>query len=264
MKKADLLNKWGRWALVTGASSGIGEAFAHHLASLGCNLVLVARRGKTLKQLGESLKRKHSIEYMVIPTDLSAPNAYQQVMAATEELPIGLLISNAGAGRPGKFLDRSNEDLSEIMELNLHSHVWLTQHFAWKFTQAGGGGIVLTGAMGAVSGLPYMAIEAGTKAFIEAFGLSLNYEFKNTGVHCTVLVTSPTETPVLGKLGFTKESLPMQPISPQQCVQETMEALYQNKASIIPGKKFRIMNALTPKSTSKKMMGAILKKNNQL
>jgi uncharacterized protein len=264
MKKSEILNKFGAWAIVTGASSGIGEAFAHHLASLGFNLLLVARREDLLTHIGNQLRRKHGIDFKVIPLDLSVAESYQEIIAAAKDLDVGLLISNAGTGKPGAFLNQRKEDLAQIIELNTASHVWLTQHFAGVFAAKGKGGIVLTGAMGATNGLPYMAVEAGTKAFIEAWGLSLNHELKDKNVHLTVLVTSPTQTPVLGKLGFTNENLPMKPISAEQCVKETLEALYVNKATIIPGLKFKIMNALTPKNVGKIMMGKILKKNNNI
>ncbi len=264
MKKSEILNKFGAWAIVTGASSSIGEAFARHLASLGFNLILIARRNQLLSQIGEQLQQDYRINVKTIPLDLSLAESYQKIIVAAKNLDVGLLISNAGTGKPGVFLNQRKEDLAQIIELNTMSHVWLTHHFARVFVAKRKGGIVLTGAMGASNGLPYMAIEAGTKAFIEAWGLSLNYEVKDKNVHLTVLVTSPTQTPVLGKLGFTNENLPMKPISAEQCVKETLDALYANKATVIPGLKFKIMNSLTPGNVSKIMMGNILKKNNNL
>lgn len=264
MATSKLLNKFGQWAIITGASSGIGEAYANQLASEKFNLVLVARRSDVLNKLGKSLSEKHGIKYIVIKVDLSIPAAHQEVITATKDLDVGLLISNAGTGRPGSFLKRTQEDLSQIIHLNALSHVWLTYHFSKIFSARGKGGIAITGAMGARNGVPYMAIEAGTKAFVEGLGQSLNYELKSKGVHVTVLVASPTETPVIKELGFTKENIPAKPITAANCVRETLEALYINQPTIIPGLKYRIMNAILPGSFGRNMMGKALKKNNSI
>jgi hypothetical protein len=264
MTTSKLFNKFGPWAIITGASSGIGEAYAHQLASEKFNLVLVARRSDILQKLGKYLSAKYHIKHLVIQANLSIPEAYQEIITATKDLDIGLLISNAGTGRPGSFLKRTQEDLSQIIHLNTLSHLWLTYHFSKIFSAKGRGGIAITGAMGARNGVPYMAIEAGTKAFVEGLGRSLNYELKSKGVHVTVLVASPTETPVIKKLGFTKENIPAKPITAAHCVKETLEALYINQPTIIPGFKYRFMNAILPGSIGRNMMGRALKQNNNI
>ena len=264
MKTSKLLEKFGPWAIITGASSGIGEEYAIQLASEKFNLVLVARRVDLLQTLGKRLSVKYGIKYIVVQVDLSISEAYKEVIAATKNLDIGLLISNAGTGRPGSFLKRTQEDLTQIIQLNALSHLWLTFHYSKLFSVRGKGGIAITGAMGAKNGIPYMAIESGTKAFVEGLSQSLNYELKNKGVHVTVLVASPTETPVIKKLGFTKENIPAEPITAEQCVRETLEALYNNQVTIIPGLKYRMMNAILPKSFGRNLMGKALKKNNNI
>ncbi len=124
--------------------------------------------------------------------------------------------------------------------------------------------MLLTGAMGAVDGVPYMANEAGTKGYIQSLGKSLHTEFKEAGLHITVLVTSPTETPVLGLLGFNKDNTPMKPISTQQCVREALGALSAGRITVLPGLQYRIMNALIPGPVSREMTGKIMKKNNRI
>lgn len=124
--------------------------------------------------------------------------------------------------------------------------------------------MLLTGAMGASDGIPYMANEAGTKGYILSLGKSLHTEFKALGLHITVLITSPTDTPVLDKLGFTEDNMPMKPISVEQCVREALLALSLNRNTIIPGRFFRIMNALMPASMARNMMGETMKRNNKI
>ncbi|QEC61471.1 SDR family oxidoreductase [Mucilaginibacter ginsenosidivorans] len=118
--------------------------------------------------------------------------------------------------------------------------------------------------MGAIEGVPYMANDAGTKGYIQSLGKSLHNELMEFGLHVTVLVTTPTETPVFYKLGFTKKNTPVQPISIQQCVTEALSALSKNKVTVLPGLKFRIMAALTPGSLVRNMSGKMIKKNNGL
>jgi len=100
------------------------------------------------------------------------------------------------------------------------------------------------------------------KGYIQSLGKSLHTEFREFGLHITVLVTSPTETPVLDQLGFSKDNIPMKPISTEQCVREALAALSANRITVLPGLKYRIMNALIPGSVSREMTGKIMKKNN--
>jgi short-subunit dehydrogenase len=256
--------KFGPWALVTGASSGIGEGFARQLAKEGFQLVLVARRKKELEDLGRELESHYSTRCKIIPSDLSQDSAIEEILEQTENMDIGLLISNAGTGSVSRFFDRSQEELKNLIQLNAVSHVSLAYHFGQKMVLRRRGGILLTGAMGAIQGVPFMANEAGTKGYIESFGKSLHSELKEFGVHLTVLVTPPTETPVFYKLGFTPEKSPVSPLTVKQCVQESLTALASNKITVMPGLKFRLMNALTPSSFSRAMTGKILKKNNNM
>jgi short-subunit dehydrogenase len=179
-------------------------------------------------------------------------------------LDIGLLISNAGTGRPGRFLSFEEDALRYILNLNAISHLSLAHHFGKRFIKRRRGGLLFTGALGSSDGVPYMANEAGTKGYILSLGKSLHSELRETGVNVTVLVTSPTETPVLGKLGFTKENIPMKPISVEQCVREALRALSLNHITVIPGRIYRIMNALMPGSFARKMIGDTMKRNNKI
>lgn len=264
MKKLIDKSKFGPWAIITGASSGIGKGFAKQLAAEGLNVILVARRILLLEEIGRQLAKEFGIRYLAIEADLAAESAIKKIAEATENFDIGLLISNAGTGKPGKFLSFREDELKYILQLNAVSHLSLTHHFCKKMATRGRGGVLLTGAMGASNGLPYMANEAGTKGFILSLGKSLNSEFRELGINVTVLVTSPTETPVLDKLGFNKDNMPMKPISIEQCVKESLLALSANQRTIIPGFLYRAMNTLIPASISREMTGKILKKNNKI
>ena len=257
-------SKFGPWAIITGASSGIGKEFARQLARAGFNLVLVARRVLLLNQLGTELSNEFKILYRAIEVDLSKEIAINKIAEVTEELEVGLLISNAGTGNVRKFFSAEASDHKDILHLNATSHLSLTHHFGKKMLQRNKGGILLTGAMGATDGVPYMANEAGTKGYIQSLGKSLHTELKETGIHITVLITSPTETAVFSKLGFTRENVPIQPLSVEQCVAEALWALNKNKTTVLPGLKFRIISALVPGSLSRDITGKIMRKNNHI
>jgi short-subunit dehydrogenase len=256
--------KFGPWILVTGASTGIGKEFAKQLAADGLNLVLVARRISLLEETGLQLSKEFGIKYRAIEADLSQESAIKKIIDGTEDLEIGLLISNAGTGNVRKFFSADVSEHKHLLHLNAISHLSLTHYFGKKMASRGRGGILLTGAMGAIDGVPYMANEAGTKGYIQSLGKSLHVEFREFGLHLTVLVTTPTETPVFFKLGFTKKNTPVQPISVEQCVSEALAAFSKNKITVMPGFKFRVLNALVPHSISREMTGKIMKKNNKL
>ena len=111
--------RFGPWALVTGASSGIGEAFARQLAASGLNVVLVARRGSLLEQLGRDLQATYRIDYRVVVLDLTSDDVLTPVRVVTDDLDIGLVISNAGGPLPGEFLRQSTEVLFGQVRLDV-------------------------------------------------------------------------------------------------------------------------------------------------
>ncbi len=264
MKKIIDKTKFGPWAIVTGASSGIGKEFANQLAANGLNLVLVARRLHLLEEVAKSLTNEFGIQHCIIEADLAEENSIEKITKTTADLDIGLLISNAGTGKVGKFLSLELEEIKSVNHLNAISHLSLTHYFGRRFLKRGKGGILLSGAMGATDGVPYMSSMAGSKSLVLSLGRSLHYEFKNTGIHITVLEITPTDTAIIPKLGFHKDKMPMKPLSVKQCVEEGLAALVANRVSIMPGRIYRIMNALVPGPVKRNMAGDLFKKNNQI
>jgi len=264
MKQIIDIKRFGPWAVVTGASSGIGEGFARQLAANGLNLVLVARRLPLLEKIGESLSKEFGIRYQTIEADLAQESGIEKIAKATENLDVGLLISNAGTGKVSKYFSLELAEIKLVNQLNAISHLSLTHHFGRRFLERGKGGVLLSGAMGATDGVPYMSSMAGSKALLLSFGKSLHYEFKNTGINITVLEISPTDTAIIPKLGFAKDKMPMKPLTVKQCVDEALLALIDNRVSIMPGRMYRIMNALLPGSFKRNMAGNQFKKNNNI
>lgn len=253
--------QFGSWALVTGGSSGIGKEFARQIAASGINLVLVARREVLLKQLGIELSKDYGIEHRVVVADLTEDGFMGRLIEATHGLDVGLIISNAGTGSPGKFLAKDLNELIQLLRLNTRAHLEIAHHFAGTLAARKRGGILLVGAMGSEIGIPYMANDAGAKTYIQSFAQALHVELGALGVNVTILAPGPTETPVLQKFGLNPEKMPMKPMTVEQCVYEALEALQQNRALIIPGKLNRIMNAIVPASITRRLMATMFEKN---
>jgi short-subunit dehydrogenase len=253
--------RFGPWAVITGASSGIGLEFARQLAGAGLNVVLVARREQLLTEIGSELSRDFGVEHRVVVADLSTEEGPRIIADATADLDVGLLISNAGTGQPGNFLAFSEIDLRAIAQLNAISYMVLTHHFGRRLVERGRGGVLLVSAMGADEGIPFSAKEAATKALVSTLGRGLHVEFERLGLALTVLVVSPTDTPIIDKMGFKRSAMPVRPMPVRRCVEEALAALDANKATIMPGRLYRIMNRLMPASLSRRMTATMMLKS---
>src|SRR5260370_41882343 len=144
--------RFGPWALVTGASSGIGKEFARQIAASGINVVLVARREDLLKEAGAEFSKRYVVEHRIAVLDLSRDGFIDQLASATNDLDIGLVVSNAGTGNPGAFLKHDRQLLLETVRLGAMAHLDIAHHFGAKLTERRRGGILLAGAMGAENG----------------------------------------------------------------------------------------------------------------
>jgi short-subunit dehydrogenase len=251
--------RFGPWALITGASSGLGAEFARRIAGSGINVVLAARRQSLLETVGAGCARDFDVKYRVVAADLSDDGAVQQLAKATDDLDIGLVVSNAGTGNAGPFLTKRREDLAARLRLNTLAHLDLALHYGAKLVARQRGGLLFVGAMGAQNGMPFMASEASAKAYIRSLSLSLHDELKAERIHVTLLATPPTDTPVLAQLGLSPDAMPMKPMRVDRCVEETLRALAKNQATIIPGRVNRLMSAAVPPSVIRAIMGKMFR-----
>lgn len=252
--------KFGPWAMVTGASSGIGEEFSRQLAANGLNLVLVARRKNLLDTLGKELAQKHGISYYTVGVDLADSDFLETITAVTDKLDIGLVISNAGSAQSGEFIKMDLDKLQRMAQINVLAHLSVAHYFGRKLAEKQHGGIILVSAMGALHGVPFMSQAAATKAYVSSLGEGLHVEFRRYGVNLTVLCPGATNTAAIAELGFQVEGMPMKPMPVVQVVTEGLEALVANRPLIIPGSLNRIMNSVAPPSFGKNMMAKMLAK----
>ena len=252
--------RFGPWALITGASSGIGREFARQLAKAGLNTVLAARRSALLQEAGGSLAKDFGVQYRVITADFSEEGFVETLANSTDDLDIGLVVSNAGSPSPGRFLSTDRDELASQLRLNAVSHLDIAHHFGKKLAARGRGGLIFVGAMGVENGEPYMANVAAAKAYVQSLGQALHVELRPVGVHVTVVSPGLTETPALAILGLTPETTPMKPMKVEQCVSEAIRGLAANRSLVIPGLMNRIMNAIVPASVTRTMMAKLFEK----
>src|SRR6202162_2520254 len=252
--------RFGPWALITGASSGIGKEVARQIAASGINVVLVARREALLAELGRAISQEFGVQYRALAMDVSQEGFIAGLAEATHDIDIGLVVSNAGTGNSGEFLKLDRQLLQATLRLNTMAHLDITHHFGAKLAERRRGGIILVGAMGAENGVPCMANDGAAKAYVHSLGEALHYEFKPLGVYVTVLAAGFRNTAVLEKFALDPKTMPMKPMSVEQCVSEGLSGLIKNRSRIVPGRLNRILNALVPASLARKMEADLLGK----
>jgi uncharacterized protein len=186
----------GKYALVTGASKGLGRAYAEVLAERGMNLVLVARSLEPLNELAEQLRLQYQVKAEVIAGDISDPSVVTQIFKRVEQLGIrvDLLLNNAGLGVSGPFISQTlNVNLSQV-SLNAGAVVAFTRHFSQHMVAKGSGGIINVSSNAAFQPVPYLATYAATKAFVLTFTEAIAEEMRETGVRIMVACPGPTST----------------------------------------------------------------------
>ena len=224
----------GKWAVVTGASAGIGEAIAVELAGAGVNLVITARRRERLEALAERLRSQHSIQVQVVVADLTLPGAPQQIFDATAGagLPVDILIDNAGFGEHSEFLQADPEHLVAMVQVNCASVVHLTRLFLPAMVERRRGYVMVVASMAAYQPVAYLATYAATKAFDRMLGEALAEEMKPYGVRVSALCPGGTESEFHQVAGLRAGERRRQPA--RQVAQRGLEGLAAGKHWVIP------------------------------
>ena len=189
------LHPWhGKWALVTGASSGIGWALAKELAAGGAHLVLTARRRQRLAKLRRELRSAHGVEVEVVAADLDEPHGPREIFAFTKDrgITVDLLVNNAGVGSYGEFRSRDTEFELGIVQVNCSAVVHLTSLYLPGMVKRRSGNILIVSSTAAYQAVPYMATYAATKAFDLLFAEALAREVERYGVRVCALCPGPT------------------------------------------------------------------------
>ncbi len=229
-RPAPLLEKYGPWALITGASDGIGEAFARALAAAGFNLIVVARRAAKLQTLVDDLSATYSIEAVAFAIDLSLESNVNELLSRTAKYPIGLFIPCAGFGTSGEFIEQSLRDELNMLDVNCRAVTQLSHQYAQEFARMKRGGIILMSSIVAFQGVPRASHYAATKAYIQTLAEGLHQELAGLGVD--VLASAPG--PI--KSGFAKRANMQMGLTqlPSAVAQASLRALGK-KITVRPG-----------------------------
>jgi uncharacterized protein len=226
-------------ALITGASSGIGAAFAQALAKRGMNLVLVARSEARLQQLADTLKSQHSIRVDVMVQDLTQLNSATLLYKAVESLglEVDLLINNAGFGDYGAFGDRPRQKQLDMIQLNISALVDLTHQFLPPMQQRRSGSILNIASIAGFQPMPYFSVYAATKAFVLSFSEALWAENQDKGVHIMAVCPGPTESRFFEVAEFPQTSANegSSIVSAEVVVQEALQALDSKHSNVVTG-----------------------------
>ncbi|HEY2201109.1 MAG TPA: SDR family NAD(P)-dependent oxidoreductase, partial [Solirubrobacteraceae bacterium] len=161
---------FGPWALVTGASAGIGKAMSQHLAASGLHLVLVARGLARLEQVGQELAGRYGIQYRAVAADLAEDAIMQKIGPVTDGLDVGLVVGNAGFANPGELVTLEREELLRGVRIKVTTNLTLVHHFGRKLISRGRGGVLLVSSIGGLAGVPYVANTAAVEAYVLSLG----------------------------------------------------------------------------------------------
>jgi short-subunit dehydrogenase len=249
--------------LITGASSGIGEAFARRLAARGENVCLVARSEAKLAQLCNELGRAHNVNAQYIALDLTEGNAAEKLFAETTRRGLGIetLINNAGFGSMGDFATLDVERELSMIDLNIKALVALTYLYLAPMRERKQGAILNVASTAAFQGVPFMATYAATKAFVLSFSEALWDENRAHGVHVMALCPGVTETNFFAAAQTDKP--PMRATqTPDQVVDTALQGLKRGKSHIISGWTNYIMaesERLVPRSIVARIAGKAMR-----
>jgi short-subunit dehydrogenase len=235
VKSAPLLERYGPWAFIAGASEGIGRAFAEALAREGFSLLLAARRPAPLEQLQQTLRQLHGVEVRILEVDLSAADALTSISTATRGLEVGLLIYNAAHSTQGEFLEQPLANHLLSVELNCRGPLTLAHHFGRAMRERGRGGIVLMSSLSGLQGTAMVASYAASKAFNLVLAEGLWEELHEHGVDVLACVAGATRTPSFENSRPADGGNLARPMEADQVAREALEALGR-VPSMIPGR----------------------------
>lgn len=231
------MDRWrGKWALITGASAGIGWELAKQLAGGGANLVLTARRRDRLEKLASELTAKYGIRVEVVPADLGRPEAPGDIYAFTvgKGVEVDLLVNNAGFGGFGRFHLANLSRQLEMVQVNCAAVVHLTRLYLPAMVQRQRGDILVVGSTASFQAVPFIALYAATKGFDLMFAEALAEEVRPYGVHVCALCPGSTATEFQGIAGSPSYTMRREETA-EKVARVGLEALAKGRSYVISG-----------------------------
>lgn len=249
------------YALVTGASQGIGEAMARDFAAEGHNLIIVARREDVLTRLAEELEKDYGVDVIVAAHDLSVADDVDKLLSLIDEKRISICVNSAGIASFGPFLDQDWTYETNQFNLNATAVFRITKAVLDQMVPRGEGALCNVGSAAGNVPIPNNATYVLTKAGVNAFTEALHYELKTTGVHCTLLAPGPVRDAVIPE----EEQSIVDKVVPdflwttyESCSRETIDAMKKNRRRITPGplsKAMDFVSSYAPRGALAPVMG---------
>jgi uncharacterized protein len=228
----DFAKKYGRWAVIAGASEGIGASLADQLAARGLDLVLIARNAALLDEVASRARDRHGVQTRVVVQDLTDPDAGAEVADATNGLDVGLLIYNAGASdRTTTFLENEVEYSRKQIKLDCIGPIELAHHFGTAMRERGRGGIVLVASLACLAGSATLAVYSAVKAFQHNFAEGLWAELRPHAVDVCCTPLGMTYTPAFQRMGIEYD--PAAHMLPEDVAREIIENIGNGPVHVV-------------------------------
>jgi short-subunit dehydrogenase len=262
MGKPSFVSRYGPWAVVTGASSGIGAEFARQLAARGLSLVLVARRREKLEALGAELFATHGTEVRVVSCDLAEEDGAAGLIDEVADLDVGLLINNAGVGLKGRLVDIDPAILRRLVEVNCQAPLLLAHGFGRRLVARKKGGMVIVASTGGFQALPWSAAYGASKGFDLLLGEALAVELAQDGVDVLTLAPGGTDTEGPMNTGVDPSKVPGKLMSVEPVVRVALDNLGR-RTLVIPGAGNRAAAwavRLVPRAIAARAAGRIMRR----
>lgn len=251
-----LLERYGPTALITGASNGIGEAFAHALAAEGFSLILVARRKPVLDALAADIAVRDGVRVRTIGADLSAPYSVTELVSQTREEEVGLLVAAAGYGTSGAFVENGLGQELGMIDLNCRTVAELVHNYGGEMRDRGRGGIILLSSLVAFQGVPQSANYAATKAWVQTFAEGLRREVKPAGIDVLAVAPGPVASGFAERAGMTMAIAD----KPGMVARDALRALGR-KGTVRPGRLGKLLElsmSPLPRRLRTRIMGRVM------
>lgn len=247
-------DRYGRWALIAGASEGLGATYARALARRGMDLVLVARRRGPLDELAADLRRSEAVEVRCYDGDLASAAFLEDLRDGLVDLDIGMVVCNAAQAPIGAFANRDTGDLLRVVDVNVRAPVSLLRTYLPGMVERGRGAAILMASLTGNQGTPGIAAYAASKAFLRVLGESLWYELRDAGVDVLACCAGAVRTP-----GYNSAAGKDAPgtLDPEQVVEQALRALGR-KPVVIPGLVNRVATVLMTRLLPKRAAISIL------
>lgn len=248
--------RYGPWALVAGASAGLGAEFARQLAARGLDVLLVARRGELLEQLAQEIRHEFGREVRCASLDLASPKLANELRACTAGVEIGLVVYNAASSLIGSFMEQKLDDKLRILDVNCRGPLVVAHELSGAMLARGRGGMLIMSSIAGFQGSPWVATYAASKAYDTVLAEGLWDEFREHGVDVLACCAGVTRTP---NYEASQPQGGPKPMEPRDVVSEALAALGR-RPNLVTGRFNRLarfaMGRLLPRRVAVRMIGA--------